>query len=123
MCYYIYYNKGVVYFFVYNAFFLQKISEGDGNMFDSDLTRHLAQLSKITFTDGELQKMTNDMTEIIALMDKVREFNENVDPYTLDAVDYNNLRNDNAENSNNAEEITRNAKNVKNNSFVVPKVV
>ena len=73
-------------------------------MFDSDLTRHLAQLSKITFTDGELQKMTNDMTEIIALMDKVREFNENVDPYTLDAVDYNNLRNDNAENSNNAEE-------------------
>ncbi len=92
-------------------------------MFDSDLTRHLAQLSKITFTDGELQKMTNDMTEIIALMDKVREFNENVDPYTLDAVDYNNLRNDNAENSNNAEEITRNAKNVKNNSFVVPKVV
>ena len=92
-------------------------------MFDSDLTRHLAQLSKITFTDGELQKMTNDMTEIIALMDKVREFNENVDPYTLDAVGYNNLRNDNAENSNNAEEITRNAKNVKNNSFVVPKVV
>ena len=92
-------------------------------MFDSDLTRHLAQLSKLTFTDGELQKMTNDMTEIIALMDKVREFNENVDPYTLDAVDYNNLRNDNAENSNNAEEITRNAKNVKNNSFVVPKVV
>ena len=92
-------------------------------MFDSDLTRHLAQLSKITFTEGELQKMTNDMTEIIALMDKVREFNENVDPYTLDAVDYNNLRNDNAENSNNAEEITRNAKNVKNNSFVVPKVV
>ena len=92
-------------------------------MFDSDLTRHLAQLSKLTFTDDELQKMTNDMTEIIALMDKVREFNENVDPYTLDAVDYNNLRNDNAENSNNAEEITRNAKNVKNNSFVVPKVV
>lgn len=92
-------------------------------MFDSDLTRHLAQLSKITFTDGELLKMTNDMTEITALMDKVREFNEDVDPYTLDAVDYNNLRNDNFKNSNNADEITRNAKKVKNNSFVVPKVV
>lgn len=92
-------------------------------MFDTDLTRHLAKLSKLTFTDGELAEMTNDMGEIAALMDTVREFDEDILPYTLDAVDFSNLRNDNFENSNNSEEITQNAKLVKNNSFVVPKVV
>lgn len=92
-------------------------------MFDTDLTRHLAKLSNLTFTDGELAEMTNDMGEIAALMDTVREFDEDILPYTLDAVDFSNLRNDNFENSNNSEEITQNAKLVKNNSFVVPKVV
>lgn len=92
-------------------------------MFDTDLTHHLAKLSNLTFTDGELAEMTNDMGEIAALMDTVREFDEDILPYTLDAVDFSNLRNDNFENSNNSEEITQNAKLVKNNSFVVPKVV
>lgn len=92
-------------------------------MFDTDLTRHLAKLSKLTFTDAELAEMTNDMSEIAALMDTVHEFDEDILPYTLDAADFNNLRNDNFENSNTSEEITQNAKLVKNNSFVVPKVV
>ncbi len=92
-------------------------------MFDSELTKHLAQLSKINFTDGELDKMTAAMTDIVALMDKVREFNNPVNPYTADAVDYNNLRNDVHSSSSSPEEITGNAKNVKNNSYVVPKVV
>ena len=92
-------------------------------MFDSELTKHLAQLSKINFTDGELDKMTAAMTDIVALMDKVREFNNPVNTYTADAVDYNNLRNDVHSSSSSPEEITGNAKNVKNNSFVVPKVV
>lgn len=92
-------------------------------MFDSELTKHLARLSKIKFTDDELNKMTDDMTDIIALMDKVCEFKNPVNPYTLDAVDYNNLRKDTHLDSCPPEDITRNAKNVKNNSFVVPKVV
>ncbi len=92
-------------------------------MFDSNLTRHLAVLSKLSFTDDELEKMTDDMTDIIALMDKVCEFDPSVKPYTLNEVNYRDLRKDNHNPSSDSELITGNAKNVKNNSFVVPKVV
>ena len=92
-------------------------------MFNSDLTKHLAELSKISFTDDELKKMTVDMTNIIAVMDKVCEFDTSKKPYALDAVDYRDLRKDEYKNSFPTEKIVANAKNVKNNSFVVPKVV
>lgn len=92
-------------------------------MFDLNLTKHLAVLSKISFSEEELQTMTQDMTDITALMDKVCDFDTSVKPYALDSVDYENLRNDNHAPSDTAENITSNAKNVKNNSFVVPKVV
>lgn len=92
-------------------------------MFNSELTRHLAELSKIEFTDEELEKMTNDMTNIIAIMDKVCEFDTSKHAYALDAVDYKELRTDEHRESYPTEKIVENAKNVKNNSFVVPKVV
>ena len=92
-------------------------------MFNSELTKHLAELSKIEFTDEELQKMTDDMTDIIAIMDKVCGFDTSKPPYALDAVDYNDLRADEHKDSYPTDKITSNAKNVKNNSFVVPKVV
>lgn len=92
-------------------------------MFDSELTCHLAALSKLTLTDEELNNMTADMTGIIALMDKVCEFNPNIQPYTLDEVNYENLRTDNHVPSAKQELILKNAPKVKNNSFIVPKVV
>lgn len=92
-------------------------------MFDTRLTAHLADLSKIAFTPEELDKMTDDMTDIIALMDKVKEFDANTPTYALDAEEYMKLRSDAAEKSFATEDIVKNAKNVKNNSFVVPKVV
>lgn len=92
-------------------------------MFDVELTKHLAELSKIEFNYEELNKMTADMTDIINLMDKVCEFDTSKKPYALDAVNYKDLRGDNHSPSYPTAEITENAKNVKNNSFVVPKVV
>lgn len=92
-------------------------------MFNSELTRHLAELSKIEFSEDELQKMTDDMTSIIELMDKVCEFDTSVTPYALDASKYNDLREDEHRNSYPTEDIIANARNTKNNSFVVPKVV
>lgn len=92
-------------------------------MFNSDLTKHLAELSKISFTDDELEQMTLDMTNIIGIMDKVCEFDTSKKAYALDAVDYNDLRSDEYKDSFPTEKIVANAKNVKNNSFVVPKVV
>mgnify|MGYP001175303587 CR=1 FL=1 len=78
---------------------------------------------KLEFTDEELEQMTADMTNIIAIMDKVCEFDTSKPAYALDAVDYKDLRADEHRNSYPTEEIVKNAKNVKNNSFVVPKVV
>lgn len=92
-------------------------------MFDEKLTAHLAELSKLEFTPDELSEMTKDMTDIISLMDKVCDFDTEAKPYTLNSVDYENLRKDNYKNSYPNNEILANAKNKKNDSFVVPKVV
>lgn len=92
-------------------------------MFDITLTKHLADLSKIAFTDDELSKMTNDMTDIVALMDKVQGFDASKETYALDAVNYNDLRKDEPKQSFETEKILANSKLTKNNSFVVPKVV
>lgn len=92
-------------------------------MVNEELTRHLAELSKIEFTDDELTVMTEDMKSIIALMDKVCEFDTSKKPYALDAVKYEDLRADEYKDSYPTDKITGNAKNVKNDSFVVPKVV
>lgn len=92
-------------------------------MFDEKLTAHLAELSKLSFTPDELTAMTKDMTDIIALMDTVCDFNPEIKPYALKAVDYEELRKDDYKDSYATEKVLENAKNVKNNSFVVPKVV
>ncbi len=92
-------------------------------MADTELTKYLAALSKIDFTDDELERMSEDMTDIIALMDKVCGFDPAVSTYALDAVNYNDLRKDEAKPSYPTDEIVSNAEFVKNNSFVVPKVV
>ena len=76
-------------------------------MFNSDLTRHLAELSKLEFTDEELEQMTADMTNIIAIMDKVCEFDTSKPAYALDAVDYKDLRADEHRNSYPTEELLR----------------
>ncbi len=92
-------------------------------MFDIELTKHLAELSKISFTDDELEKMNAQMGDIINLMDKVKNFNKNDKTYALDAVNYPNLRADEPQDSFDTDKILSNSKKVQNNSFVVPKVV
>ena len=92
-------------------------------MVNQELTRHLAELSKIAFNDDELNNMTEDMKNIIALMDKVCGFDTAAAPYALDAVGYDELREDTYKDSYPTGKITGNAANVKNDSFVVPKVV
>lgn len=95
----------------------------NNSMVDEKLTAHLAELSKLEFTPEELAAMTRDMTDIIALMDKVCDFDPSAKPYTLDSVDYEELRRDEHKPSYPNDKILENAKNTKNDSFVVPKVV
>ena len=84
-------------------------------MTEKELTAHLAELGKIEFTDTELDKMAADMKDIIALMDKVREFDGSNAPYTLDAAGYDDLRADNSK-----EQAPQKAE---SDRFKVPKVV
>lgn len=92
-------------------------------MFNTELTKHLAELSKLEFTDAELDKMTSDMTNIIAVMDKVCGFDTSKKPYALDAVDYKDLRRDEHGESYPTEKILENANIKRDAAFVVPKVV
>lgn len=92
-------------------------------MFDRTLTAHLAELSKIALTEEELAQMTEDMKQIAALMDQVRGFHAEQEMYTLSAVNYDDLRSDIPLPSLETEQILRNAKKTKHNSFTVPKIV
>lgn len=92
-------------------------------MFDIKLTEHLAQLSKIEFTESELAEISSQMTDIIAVMDTVKDFDKNERPFAPEAAVYSQLRCDEPEESFETSEILKNAKQVRNNSFVVPKVV
>lgn len=92
-------------------------------MFDLKLTAHLAELSKLAFSDDELKNMTEQMHSIIAVMDKVKEINQSVPVYSANAVEYKNLRKDEAKTSFETNKILQNAKKQQKSSFVVPKII
>ena len=90
---------------------------------DLDMVKYLAMLSKLNFTDEELAKTANDMTDIINIMDTIKEIDITYDPYKDNKNIYlNDLREDVAAPSFPTEKILANALNSEN-SFVVPKVV
>lgn len=87
------------------------------------MVSYLGKLSKITFTDAEIEEMAKDMTDIIEIMDTVKEIDvtydalaDNKNVYLYD------LRKDEAHESMPTSKILQNAKNSEN-CFVVPKVV
>lgn len=92
-------------------------------MFDTDFAAHLAELSKLNFSNDELEKIAVQMNDIIAIMDKVKEINSSLTPYSAEAVEYKNLRKDTIEPSFETDKILKNAKKKKDSSFVVPKIV
>jgi aspartyl-tRNA(Asn)/glutamyl-tRNA(Gln) amidotransferase subunit C len=92
-------------------------------MFDQSLIQHLAELSKISFTEKELSKIAEEMTDIVALMDQVKTFPSTIEPLEPKATNFSSLREDIPSNSSSPEEILENAKQKKSGLFVVPKVV
>lgn len=79
-----------------------------------DLTRRLAQLSALDFSAAELIKMNNDMSDIIALMEKIREFDADCSDELRKETDYNNLR---------ADEPCAACADIDSERFVVPRTV
>lgn len=92
-------------------------------MIDISLTNRLAQLSRLSFNENELADTARQMTDIIQLMDKVREFDLSDAEYRPSPQKYENLRQDIIGESCNRDLILKNSHNVSGSSFAVPKVV
>ena len=92
-------------------------------MFDIKLATHLAELSKIEFTEKELKKITNEMDEIISLMDTVTDF-EGAETIAFNsAKNLNDIRQDTKKPSSPRKDILKNASKKSEKAFTVPKVV
>lgn len=90
---------------------------------DLEMVSYLAKLSKLNFTQTELEQVADDMTDIIGIMDTVKEIDIAYDALLDNKnVFFNGLREDVAEESMPVEKVLKNAENSEN-CFVVPKVV
>jgi aspartyl-tRNA(Asn)/glutamyl-tRNA(Gln) amidotransferase subunit C len=90
---------------------------------DLQTFNQIADLGKLTFSDDERDELLRDMTDIIDIMDTVKNVDLVYDPLLDNKNVYiNELRKDRAESSFPTEKILQNARNM-NNCFVVPKVV
>lgn len=90
---------------------------------DLNTVKYLAELSKLEFSDKELDKTASQMTDIIELMDSVKEIDITYDAYKDNHDVYiNDLREDVISESMPTPKVLQNAVNT-NNCFVVPKVV
>ncbi len=88
-----------------------------------DTLRHLCSLSRLNYDESELEQLSKDMTDIVNLMDGIKEFDLTYDD-TKDnnSISFNEVREDVAQPSYPTEKLLQNAKSI-DNCFVVPKVV
>lgn len=87
------------------------------------MVKYLAELGKLEFTDEALAKTADEMTDIIELMDTIKDFGLEYDALKDNHnVFFNDLRKDEKLPSMSTEKVLQNAVN-SDNCFVVPKVV
>ena len=90
---------------------------------DLNMVKYLAELSKLEYSDKELAATAEQMTDIIDLMDTVKEIDITYDDLKDNHDVYlNDLRKDEVIESMPTSKVHSNAVNT-NNCFVVPKVV
>lgn len=92
-------------------------------MFDVKIAAHLAELSKIKFTETELAQITKEMDEIIVLMDTVSDFDSTKSSETGSAIGLDKIRADIPKASLPRKDILKNAAEKDEKAFTVPKVV
>lgn len=84
--------------------------------------KHLAELSKLEFSDDELKEFVKDFDSLVGLADKVRNADiSGVANYNT--VDMTNLRQDKHQKSVETEELLKNAPEKQKGMFVVPRIV
>lgn len=86
---------------------------------------HIAELSKLSFTDEEAEKMAEQMGDIIELMDTIRDFDiEYDDTKDKNEIPYASLREDKAEESLPSEKLLQNTvTGGADNCYVLPKMM
>lgn len=92
-------------------------------MFDTKLTAHLAELSKLSFTKEELSQMTKEMDVIVDLMNEVQNFSLTQNLTANQPRELSEFREDIPQESLKREKVLANAKEKSETSFAVPKVV
>lgn len=84
---------------------------------------HLCELSKLNYDEAGLQKVMGEMSNIIDLMDEIKEFDLAYDDTKdNDQIRFGDTREDKAEESFPTEKLLANAENT-DGCYVVPKVV
>ncbi len=85
--------------------------------------RHLCRLSRLSYDDAALEKVMGEMSDIIALMDTIKDIDLTYDD-TMDnnSISFADVREDEAKPSFPTEKLLRNAGS-REKCFVVPKVV
>ena len=85
--------------------------------------KHLCELSKLNYDDEALEKVMGEMTDIIELMDTIKDIELTCDD-TKDnnSISFSEVREDVAKPSFPTEKLLKNAKQLEN-CYVVPKVV
>ena len=85
--------------------------------------QHLCELSKLKYDDEALEKVASEMTDIVSLMDGIKEFDLSYDD-TKDnnSISFGEVREDIVKPSFSPEKLMQNAKSV-DDCYVVPKVV
>ncbi len=90
---------------------------------DNGTFMHLSELSKLSFTENEAESFISEMNDIINLMDKIKEYDINVENIKNDnAVNLSDLREDAAKPSLSREKLMRNA-NTDTAYFQTPKLI
>ena len=90
---------------------------------DLEMVSYLSGLGKLSFTEEELKKTAEEMTNIIEIMDTIKEIDIKYDALADNKNVYlNDLREDASEPSMPTQKILQNALNSED-CFVVPKVV
>ena len=83
---------------------------------------HLAELSKLKFTEEELKDFSKEFESIVALADVIK--NKDIDgDINVNAIDFNNLREDEPKVSTPVETLVLNAPESKKDCFVVPRIM
>lgn len=89
---------------------------------DINEIKHLAELSKLEFTDEELQEFAKDFESLVELADMVKNATIEGGRF-INAIDMDDLREDEPMPSTSVDILLQNAPESKKDSFVVPRIM